>query len=296
MGAQYHTHTIEPEGGAYVFVWNGASWVLQQELVPSDPHGLGHFGLRVALHGDLAAVTANHETFSGGDQSGSVYVYHRNGGFWTQQQKLVGSESQPFGGFGATLGFSDNELLVAGPVQASPTLSGIYVFWWNGTNWVEQYKLYPNDGTPGDGFGASMAISGDRLVVGAPGHDAAGSDAGAVYSFKRVGAQWVQVQKLLHPEPAVNGQFGLAAVMTPTFLEIGRSTGTPNTPHGAVYVYQRSGESWVLRRTIRDPHTYLGDIFGYDLAASGCTLLAGAVGNNEGCVGHFDGGVGKAYV
>lgn len=295
VGAQYHTHSIDRDGGAYVFVWNGSSWVLQQELVPSDPQGLGHFGLRVALRGDLAAVTANHETFGGGDQSGAVYVYRRSGGVWTQQQKLVGSESQLFGAFGMSRFYSDEELLVTGPVLASPSDRGVYVFHWNGASWVEQSKFYPNDGAVGDGIGASIAIFGDRLVLGAPGHDAAGSDTGAAYAFKKVGGQWVQFQKLLHPESASNGEFGLSAAMTATFLAIGRTTGTPNTPHQAVHVYRDNGGGWILSSTLRDPYNYFGDIFGFDLAASGCTLLVGAVGNNEGCAGNPEGGAGKAY-
>ncbi len=46
--------------------------------------------------------------------------------------------------------------------------SAAYVFVKSGGAWTQQARLVPGDGAAGDGFGASVAISADTAVVGAP--------------------------------------------------------------------------------------------------------------------------------
>ncbi|HET7844287.1 MAG TPA: hypothetical protein VFL14_09070, partial [Xanthomonadales bacterium] len=51
--------------------------------------------------------------------------------------------------------------------------------------WRVAQELLPPGGADGDRFGESVAIAGDDVFVGAPGDDTAGSDAGAVYHYRR---------------------------------------------------------------------------------------------------------------
>ena len=51
----------------------------------------------------------------------------------------------------------------------------------NGTNWIQQAKLTANDAAAEDFFGASVTVSGDTALVGAPGDDDAGDDSGSAY-------------------------------------------------------------------------------------------------------------------
>ncbi len=59
-----------------------------------------------------------------------------------------------------------------------------YVFERSGTVWAQQEKFIADDGVEDDYFGASIALSGDTVFVGAYPHDGgAGSYSGAVYVF-----------------------------------------------------------------------------------------------------------------
>jgi hypothetical protein len=61
-----------------------------------------------------------------------------------------------------------------------------YVFTRSGSSWTQQQTLAAADGVAGDEFGASVAVSADTELVGAPFHDIAGQlDAGAAYVFGR---------------------------------------------------------------------------------------------------------------
>ncbi len=51
-------------------------------------------------------------------------------------------------------------------------------------NWGEVKKLTASDAQAVDAFGYGVAVSGETTVVGAPGEDAGGTDAGAAYVFQ----------------------------------------------------------------------------------------------------------------
>ena len=61
----------------------------------------------------------------------------------------------------------------------------------------EAAKLLASDGGPGDEFGYSVAVDGDRAVIGAPYDDDLGADSGSAYVFRFDGYNWVQEAKLL---------------------------------------------------------------------------------------------------
>ena len=79
-----------------------------------------------------------------------------------------------------------------------------YVFVRNGTNWSQQAYLKASNTGASDKFGCSVAVSGDTVVVGAPGEassatgvngnqsDNSAIDSGAAYVFVRSGTNWTQ--------------------------------------------------------------------------------------------------------
>src|SRR5947208_2334140 len=75
-------------------------------------------------------------------------------------------------------------------------------------NWGQVKKLTASDGARGDGFGSSVSINADKVVVGASSKNVY---TGAAYIFERNqgGAEnWGQVQKLTASDPATNAFFG----------------------------------------------------------------------------------------
>jgi hypothetical protein len=86
-------------GSAYVFRWNGSSWVQEAKLTASDGDAGDFFGDAVSLSGDRALVGAPRNDDDGAD-SGSAYVFEWNGSTWTQQAKLLASDADGSDWFG----------------------------------------------------------------------------------------------------------------------------------------------------------------------------------------------------
>ena len=55
-----------------------------------------------------------------------------------------------------------------------------YIFVRSGTTWTQQQKLTASDAASNDGLGASVSLSGDYALIGAPGFN---SDTGSAYIF-----------------------------------------------------------------------------------------------------------------
>jgi hypothetical protein len=192
-------------GSAHVFVRSGSTWALQQSLAASDSAAGDWFGWAAAVSGDTVAVGANYDDNPGGENAGAVYVFTRTGTVWTELQKLTAADGQPAADFGSSLAFSGNTLLVGALAEDLPSAvnaGSAYVFVRPGLTWSQQQKLTPVNPTSGDLMGASVALSVDTAVVGAPRDDTPeGLDEGSVYVFLRSGATWA-LQDKQPPEPA----------------------------------------------------------------------------------------------
>jgi FG-GAP repeat len=98
-------------GSAYVFVRSGGVWTQQQKLVASDAAAGDDFGFSVAISGETVVVGAPEESVVPGLQ-GSAYVFVRNGGVWTQQQKLEASDAAADDQFGSSVTISGETVVV----------------------------------------------------------------------------------------------------------------------------------------------------------------------------------------
>jgi uncharacterized repeat protein (TIGR01451 family) len=275
--------TAVDAGSAYVFVRAGTVWSLQQKLSAQDTGSGDLFGHAVAVHGETAVVgSPNDATATAGPGGGSAYVFVRSGTTWSEQQKLVPSDGAPADRFGTAVAMWGDTLVVGAVLGDSPGGSGTgaaYVFVRSGTTWTEQQKLVASDGAAGDGFGQSVSLSGDTVVVGTPGDDTAGGPgAGSAYVFVRSGTTWTEQQKLVASDGAGGDSFGSSVAVSAGSALIGspRDDAGFAMDKGSAYVFVRSGTAWSQQQKIVAPDGMTFDYFGASVSLSWDTAVMGA--------------------
>ncbi|MCX7800604.1 MAG: FG-GAP repeat protein, partial [Fimbriimonadales bacterium] len=208
----------------------------QQAYIKASNTGAGdEFGTRVALSADgntlavgarledsnATGVNGNQSNNSASD-SGAVYIFTRSGSTWSQQAYIKASNTEAFDNFGYSVALSadGNTLAVGAPgedsnatgvngnqLDNSASASGaVYIFTRSGSTWSQQAYLKASNTEAGDGFGFSVALSGDgnTLAVGSRFEDSNATgvngnqwdnsaiNSGAVYIFTRSGITWSQ--------------------------------------------------------------------------------------------------------
>jgi|GEM_PF-1722503 hypothetical protein len=209
-------NTLPRSGAAYVYERQQGNWVQQAYLKASDPTKDGRFGGGVAIDGDTIAVAARvRYSLAANNSSGAkqghalAYIFSRIKGQWAQTARLdvqypftplfswpqvaifgnrliLGVEEDSSGAIGIDGDENDSSSLWSGAA---------HVFERQGDQWKKISYLKPTYNSRMSKFGASVAISGETFVVGAPreGLNASGVNAspsddtlfssGAVYVF-----------------------------------------------------------------------------------------------------------------
>jgi uncharacterized repeat protein (TIGR01451 family) len=243
----------------------------------ADTHaGNSRTGSALAIDGSSAIVGAR----GGEKNAGEAYIYARSiDGTWTEQAKLLPSDSALNDNFGAAVALSGDTAIVGAPSNdASGTDAGAaYVFKRDGSGvWTQTAKLVGSDTVSGDNLGSSVALMGAKAIVGAPGKDGPGTDAGAAYVFTRDGSGvWTQTDKLAAPSAAAADNFGAALSVSGLSALIG-APGKDATA-GAAYVFSSdSGGTWAPPIQLRATGRAAGDAFGKAVSLDGTAAIVGA--------------------
>jgi hypothetical protein len=200
-------------GSAYVYRYSGGTWAQEAKLTASDADEGDDFGYRVALDGDVAVIGADRDDDAcPGDPecySGSAYVFRYSGGAWTEEAKLTASDAAQDDWFGVSVAVDGDVIFVGAPFKdgAAGSEGAAYVFRRVGGTWTEEVKLTASDAAYNDRFG-SVGVEGDVALIGAGNADAAASNSGAGYVFRRVGGVWTEEAKLTASNPEVNAYLG----------------------------------------------------------------------------------------
>ena len=166
------------------------------------------------------------------------------------------------GAFGRAVAVGNGEVLVGEPDNSMRP--GIVYVYRKGANgeWAESSRITAVDAAVGDGFGASLDLDGDRLIVGAFSQNAIANT--TAWIFERSAGTWRQVAQL-EREPGITG-FGISVGLSGDFAFVGAPieggsmlTGGP----GAVHVYRRNASGqWVtagrLAASDSGPQTVFG--------------------------------------
>jgi uncharacterized repeat protein (TIGR01451 family) len=268
------------QGAAYVFVRVADTWTLQAQLVAGDAGVNDGFGFSIALRGDTALVGAQTHDVGANIDQGAAYVFVRSGGVWTQQAKLMASNPGASDYFGSAVALDEDAALIGAPlddVGASANFGSATVFTRSGAVWTEQAQLNAADGSADDGFGFSVALSGDTALVGARNNDIAQANQGSVYVFSRASGAWLQQTNLIAADGATNDFFGSAIALVGDTALVGapgHAVGA-DLGEGAAYVFARNGASWAQQAQLTRSNGGAFDSFGQSLAMAGEVVVVG---------------------
>jgi len=253
-----------------------------------------------------------------GDQTATYVVHARR----TWRRVLYGKASNAGTSdrFGSSVAISGEMVVVGAPEEASGALGvdgdqtsddamrsgAAYVFRRTPSGWAQEAYLKASNTDAGDGFGTSVAISGDVVVVGAPnerskallvdGDD--GDDSlispGAAYVFRRVGGVWQQDAYLKASNTDESDAFGISVAVSGDLVVVGAeqedsgaklvdgddaSDSEPQS--GAAYVYRHAGSSWQLDAYLKASNTGADDNFGHRVAIAEDVIVVSAPGERS---------------
>jgi hypothetical protein len=276
-------------GAIYVFTRTGATWSQQAYVKASNSEANDLFAYDVALSfdGNTMVVGSFNEDGSGrtvnaipdnrlaaGGGNGAVYVFERVGAAWRQTAYVKGSRTEANDALGYSVSISeDGNTIAAGAGEenclapgvnpsgcetsrvvppGAPAVNGgssgaAYVWARNGNTWTEMAFLKSSNPDQNDWFGVRMALSGDGNTLVV---DAQNEDSNA---------------------KGINGNQGDNSA----------------EESGAVYVFTRSGNTWVQRAYVKGSNTESFDEFGSSIALTrdGKTMVVGARGESSAAKG-----------
>ncbi|ETR69316.1 MAG: PKD domain-containing protein [Candidatus Magnetoglobus multicellularis str. Araruama] len=215
VGAYQDDNTYSNQGSAYIFKYDGSSWIQEIRIEASDRYSSDYFGRSVGIYGNYAIVGAYTDDDMGSD-SGSAYIFVRDGTTWTEQAKLTASDGVASDHFGIAVAvYGDYAIVGADDNDASGTNCGAaYIFKRDSTTWSETVKLTPTDGASNDNFGSRVSISNDYAIVTSYDDDDNGSNSGSVYIYKRNGSDWLFIQKLSASDSMPGDEFGASVALS----------------------------------------------------------------------------------
>ncbi|MBY0555081.1 FG-GAP repeat protein [bacterium] len=259
---------LQKYGGLFISPLQGKQYSQSAYIkaVNADPSDL--FGYRVAMSGNTVAVTAKQEA--------SNQITITNGS-------------------------------AASANNANSNAGAVYVYL-KSPSWAQEAYIKASNSEASDFFGLAIDIDADTLVVGAPNEDSnqltiingpssssdnSSTDSGAVYVYKRTGATWVQEAYIKAPNAGASDFFGTSVAISGDTLVVGAKgeSSSQNTitngstasaddaaiASGAVYVFKRTGATWVQEAYIKAPNVGGGDNFGTSVDIQGDTIVASSL-------------------
>jgi hypothetical protein len=249
------------------------------------------FGTSVAISGDFAVVGAPFDDAligvplddttgaTGLSGSGSVTGFYRPEDWGFRSSLTAGASAGNFELFGTAVEMSALTAVVGAPEDDQS--GSVYVFVRPDdavSPWTLQARL-GSGFSPGNDFGASVAVFGDVLFVGEPSVSTFFGE-GIVYVFQRVGTVWQQRLRDFGPTGAL--AFGRSVAIGGFTGSETAIVGPPDTNQrtGVAFVYRRSGSSFSRQNSITAADASTTDKFGYDVDLTPGTALIGAPEDN----------------
>jgi FG-GAP repeat protein len=206
---------------------------------------------------------------------------------WTQLAELTPSSRAKNDWFGISIAVSGNTVVVGDFDANIEDFGTVDVFVKPAGGWANMTQTATlSSSDNGTGFGTSVAVSGNIIVVGAANtsnfHDPAATP-GAIYVFVKPAEGWkdmTETVKLTASDGMPGDAFGNSVGISGTTIAVGAFF--VNNFSGRVYVFTGNGDTWTQAAELSasDSNGIL-DYLGCSVAISGKTVLAGSYGHNN---------------
>lgn len=263
VGAVGHDFGVPNQGMAYAFRLQGDEFVEEQNLFPSGVSVNNYYGSMVEASEGRAFVYGSFDDTPGLDDQAALFVFHRTPAGWVEDERIVLEGPNPFDGWGQSFAVSGN-LLAWGNAVAD----NVEIFEFADGAWSPQATLLSTVGAAW--FGWSVALSGERLAVGAA------ADEGRVFVYHRDGESWVE-EPVVSPPLTPSAALGMQVDLAGSFLVAAAdSYDVVENAEGAVFMFRWDGAAWVPTNMLTASDSEQTDLVGYALGMSGPMVVAGA--------------------
>lgn len=288
-------------GSVQVYDFENGDWTLSTTIRPTMVNLLGLFGANVALRNSVIVVGSytNSVPELG---AGGAFVYEKVSGVWTQTASLSLDEPALGDQFGRDVAISDDGRTIAigaslADVPEVPDSGIVAVYQKVGSSWIKQGTLAPKNPEAFSGFGSSLGIHGQTIVVGAFGRTVGEHTAqGEVLVFDEVTeGNFTQTAVLRANDGDPSDTFGNAVDIHQDRIVVGavNDDNDATTDAGSVYVFDRQQATSMWKQVAKLTPSKASPLarFGQSVAVFGEKIAIGAVGAHD-----FQVNTGAVYV
>lgn len=261
----------------FVFERVGGTWTLAAMLPDSNgKSAFDSFGSSLGLHGDTVVAGSKHV----GGSVGAAFIYHFDGAQWNEQAALLAPVPSTGAVFGSAVSVFGDRVAVGAPGDASDQ---VIIYSRSASNWSVSRVFGEADAggtvTPGSGFGASVALGANTVIVGLPTNGNLGNNAGSIAVFEDGGTGFEFDDTCTAGDVDANDQFGLNVSLDGDQVLVG-------SPYdgvaGSAYLFTRTMGGLVEDAKFTPGDGQPGDRFGTSVAVSASTVAFGSPFNAEG--------------
>ena len=250
----------------------------EYKLIPLDGESEDRFGVSVSTWEDYVVVGAPNDDDNGGN-SGAVYLFKSINNSWIQEVKLVASDLSPESNFGSSVSIHNDAILIGAPFDSEngEQSGAAYIFRYDGFQWVEEAKIFPNISSDFAWFGGSVTLNEEFAIISAGQDSENGNGSGAVYIYKKIGFDWVEEVKLMASDGQPGDFFGVRISYFDNFLIIGASHDDDNGENsGAAYIFEYEEPNWIEKEKITASDAMEGARFGWSVSINNGRAIVGA--------------------
>jgi trimeric autotransporter adhesin len=252
-----------------------------QELTASDIAAEDRFGCAVALSADGSVALIGACYLTG---ASAAYIFERSGSTYVQTQELTASDGLPSDQFGLSVALSadGSEALIGAPGGGTSATGKAYVFRRGASGYVQVDEMFGAASSQGDEFGGSVALSdsGSVALVSAVLYN---NRSGTAYLYNLGASSHTLIEELQPPDAghdqgyfgsdvALSGDGQVAVVLAGLDTTIQPPSGDAYVSAGTVFVYKRSGATYIPFTELVDMG-YLGSVA---TSEDGTTILVGS--------------------
>lgn len=268
-------------GAAYVFRLEQLSWELEARLAvthPNDPFNFGTGGVAVSAE---TIFIATPRATGVEPRTGAVYVFELRHSTWESAGSIIASDGSSGDNFGSSIA-TRGPITIVGADR--DTVDGLfragsaYIFRNDGSGWREVVRL--TDPAPGerDGFGRSVAIAEDTVVVGASGDN---QRTGAAFVYRLLDGEWILDGVLRASDGTICDRFGRWVAIWQDVIVVGApNDSAPETQSGSAYVFRLVDGEWIQEQKLVGDDSARFDEFGFSIDIEVGGILIGAPGHN----------------